>query len=251
MPVHSEPAARPTADQLGGALGGSIDAVSAVSEVTRRLLTYFTSDAIKPGDRLPPERQLALTLGVGRSAVREALAALEILGVVTVRPGSGTYLRGKASELLPQTLSWGMLIGTPQTRDLIGVRHGLEVQAARLAAALGTPEAIAEIGRHLETMADTIEDYKAFVAADMRFHQAVVAAAQNTLLADLLQTARSLLRVWVERALDNPDQAHRTLAEHRAVYDALTGGNCDQAAAAMNTHMESAAERLTRFLAGS
>src|SRR6476661_2311336 len=116
MPVHSEPAASPTADQLGGALGGSIDAVSAVSEVTRRLLTYFTSDAIQPGDRLPPERQLALTLGVGRSAVREALAALEILGVVTVRPGSGTYLRGKASELLPQTLSWGMLIGTPPPR---------------------------------------------------------------------------------------------------------------------------------------
>ena len=157
MPVHSEPAANPTADQLGGARGGSIDAVSAVSEVTRRLLTYFTSDAIQPGDRLPPERQLALTLGVGRSAVREALAALEILGVVTVRPGSGTYLRGKASELLPQTLSWGMLIGTPQTHDLIGVRHGLEVQAARLAAVLGTPEAIAEIARHLETMTDTIE----------------------------------------------------------------------------------------------
>jgi GntR family transcriptional regulator, transcriptional repressor for pyruvate dehydrogenase complex len=225
MPVHSEPAASPTADQLSGALGGSIDAVSAVSEVTRRLLTYFTSDAIQPGDRLPPERQLALTLGIGRSAVREALAALEILGVVTVRPGSGTYLRGKASELLPQTLSWGMLIGTP--------------------------EAIAEIGRHLETMADTIEDYKAFVAADMRFHQAVAAAAQNTLLADLLQTARSLLRVWVERALDDLDQAHRTLAEHRAVYDALTAGNRDQAAAAMNTHMDSAAERLTGFLAAS
>ena len=100
---------------------------------------------------------------------------MEILGVVTVRPGSGTYLRGKASELLPQTLSWGMLIGTPQTRDLIGVRHGLEVQAARLAAALGTPEAIAELARHLETMADTIEDYTAFVAADMQFHQAVAA----------------------------------------------------------------------------
>jgi GntR family transcriptional repressor for pyruvate dehydrogenase complex len=144
-----------------------------------------------------------------------------------------------------------MLIGAPQTRDLIGVRHGLEVQAARLAAMLGTPEAIAEIGRHLETMADTIEDYKAFVAADMRFHQAVAAAAQNTLLVDLLQTARSLLRVWVERALNEADQAHRTLAEHRAVYDALTTGNRDQAAAAMNAHMDSAAERLTGFLAAS
>ena len=49
MPVHSEPAANPTAEQLGDALGGSIDAVSAVSEVTRRLLTYFTSDTIQPG----------------------------------------------------------------------------------------------------------------------------------------------------------------------------------------------------------
>ena len=248
MPVHSQPVAGPTPDQLSGALGGSIDAVSAVSEVTRRLLTYFTSDAIQPDDGLPPERQLALTLGIGRSAVREALAALEILGVVTVRPGSGTYLRGKASELLPQTLSWGLLIGPPQTRDLMGVRHGLEVQAARLAAVLGTPEAIAEIERHLETMADTIEDYNAFVAADMRFHQAVAVAAQNTLLADLLQTVRSLIRVWVERALNDPDQARLTFTEHQAVFDAITAGDPDQAAAAMNTHMDTAAERLTGFL---
>src|SRR6187402_1603631 len=134
MPVHSEPAASATADQLSGALGGSIDAVSAVSEVTRRLLTYFTSDAIQPGDRLPPERELASTLGIGRSAVREALAALEILGVVDVRPGSGTYLRGSASELLPETLSWGLMIGAPRTHELIAVRAELEIMAARLAA---------------------------------------------------------------------------------------------------------------------
>src|SRR6478609_4643661 len=164
MPVHSVPAANPTAEQLGGALGGSIDAVSAVSEVTRRLLTYFTSDAIQPGNRLPPERQLALTLGVGRSAVREALAALELLGVVTVRPGSGTYLRGRASELLPQTLSWGMLIGTPETRELMGVRHGLEVQAARLAAGGATQDEINEIDQHLKAMADNVDDYPEFVA---------------------------------------------------------------------------------------
>jgi GntR family transcriptional repressor for pyruvate dehydrogenase complex len=251
MPIHSEPAANPTAEQLGGALGGSIDAVSAVSEVTRRLLTYFTSDAIQPGNRLPPERQLALTLGVGRSAVREALGALEILGDVTVRPGSGTYMRGKASELLPQTLSWGMLIGEPKTRELIGVRHGLEVQAARLASAAITDPALDNLAGHLAAMEANKVNFAEFVAADMRFHQAVAAAAQNTLLADLLQTARSLLRVWVERALHDPDQAQRTLAEHRAVYDALKSGDRDQAAAAMNTHMDSAAKRLTGFLAAS
>ena len=53
-------------------------------------------------------------------------------------------------------------------------------------------------------MADTFEDYGAFVAADMQFHQAIAAAAENALLADLLQTARSLIRVWVERALQRP-----------------------------------------------
>nr|WP_235472331.1 GntR family transcriptional regulator [Frigoribacterium sp. Leaf44] len=65
----------------------------------------LVGDPDAPGSRLPPERQLAERLGVGRSAVREALAALEILGIVTVRPGSGTYLRDQTSELLPTTLS--------------------------------------------------------------------------------------------------------------------------------------------------
>jgi DNA-binding transcriptional MocR family regulator len=96
------------------ALGGSIASTTAVTEVTRRLLDFFTTGTVAPGDRLPPERQLRRSMGVGRSAVREALAALEVLGVVDVRPGSGTYLRGRASELLPQTLSWGILIGEPR-----------------------------------------------------------------------------------------------------------------------------------------
>lgn len=81
---------------------GSLGQGSVVSEVAERLLTYFTSGDIAPGTRLPAERQLAAPLGVGRSAVREALAALEILGIVVVRPGSGTYLRDGISELLPE-----------------------------------------------------------------------------------------------------------------------------------------------------
>src|SRR6476659_10626137 len=249
MPVHSVPAANPTAEQLGGALGGSIDAVSAVSEVTRRLLTYFTSDAIQPGNRLPPERQLALTLGVGRSAVREALAALELLGVVDVRPGSGTYLRGRASELLPQTLSWGMLIGAPKTRELIDVRHALEVQAARLAAATSNPDDIAELEDQLATMESHVDgDYGAFVTADMHFHQTVAGAADNALLEDLLQSVRSLIRVWVERALNDSEHARLACAEHRAVLATLRGHDADAAASAMSTHMDTARRRLLEFL---
>src|SRR5690349_3940309 len=113
---------------------GVLPSGTPVSEVARRMLDLFTGGSIAAGTRLPPERQLAATLGVGRSAVREALAALEILGIVDVRPGSGTYLRDSVSELLPRTLSWGLMLGAPRTRDLVELRSGLEVQAAQLAA---------------------------------------------------------------------------------------------------------------------
>src|SRR3954452_3251534 len=108
---------------------GALPSGTPVSEVARRLMDLFTSGSLEPGTRLPPERHLAATLGVGRSAVREALAALEILGIVDVRPGSGTYLRDGISELLPRTLSWGLMLGAPRTRELVELRGGLEVQA--------------------------------------------------------------------------------------------------------------------------
>ena len=113
MPAYSD-----KADALSASLT-ALPAGTPSSEVARRLLDLFTSGEMAPGDRLPAERQLAATLQVGRSAVREALAALEILGIVQVRPGAGTYLRGNASELLPQTLRWGLLIGERNTAELL------------------------------------------------------------------------------------------------------------------------------------
>ncbi len=240
MPAHpsSDPAA------LSRALGGSISATSAVAEVTRRLLDWFTSGTLVPGARLPPERQLATSLEVGRSAVREALAALEVLGVVEVRPGSGTYLRSSTSELLPQTLSWGMLLGEPKTRELIGVRHGLEVQAARLAAATIDDEGVTTLGEHLRTMRAHRRDFEAFAAADLRFHQELAERAENALLDQMLQSVRSLIRVWVERAVNDPRHAQTTCTEHAVVVTALRSRDADAAARAMSTHMDSAGARL-------
>jgi GntR family transcriptional repressor for pyruvate dehydrogenase complex len=215
-----------------------------VSEVTRRLLDYFTSGSIQAGARLPPERQLALSMGVGRSAIREALAALEILGVVDVRPGSGTYLRGSISELLPQTLSWGMLLGEPKTRELIGVRHGLEVQVARLAATVIGAEALAAMRSDLDVMRESTSNYAEFVAADMRFHQTLAQNADNALLDEMLQSVRSLIRVWVERALSDSEHAQLTCTEHESILVALTAKDPQAAADAMNRHMDSAGQRL-------
>jgi len=223
---------------------GSLEAGTAVSGVAKRLLEIFTRGDIEPGTRLPPERQLASTLGVGRSAVREALAALEILGIVDVRPGSGTYLRGAASELLPQTLSWGLMLGEPRTIELIEVRGALEIYAARLAAARITPEALDRLGMHVQEMRDSLTNLKAFVEADLQFHLELAQAINNTVLLDLLQSIRSLLRVWVERGVQEPHEALAAIEEHAAVHAALLTGDPDAAASAMAAHMATAGRRL-------
>lgn len=224
---------------------------SVVSEVAERLMAYFTSGDIAPGTRLPSERQLSASLGVGRSAVREALAALEILGIVIVRPGSGTYLRDGVSELLPRTLSWGLMLGEPRTRELVELRGGLEVQAVELAAQRITDEALARLETFLRGMRESGSDYAAFVEADSYFHREIAVSSGNQVLQELLQSIRSLLRIWVDRALR--DQAHAEVAvqEHAEVLEALKKHDKTAAALAMKSHMDSAASRLLADFATS
>lgn len=217
---------------------------TAVAEVVKQLIALLTTGELAPGSRLPPERQLAEELGVGRSAVREALAALEILGIVSVRPGSGTYLRDSTSELLPTTLSWGLMLSASRTRELIEVRGALEIQAATFAATRATDEAIAMLGQHIETMRATLDDLHRFVEADVRFHLQIASSADNVVLHDLLQSVRSLLRLWVERGLRDRDQGEVALREHVAIYDAIAARDPAAAEAAMRVHMATAGDRV-------
>ncbi|MFF2631723.1 FadR/GntR family transcriptional regulator [Microbacterium sp. NPDC058021] len=231
-------------DAIAAALG-ALPAGTPVSEVARRLMDLFTSGSIEPGTRLPPERQLATTLGVGRSAVREALAALEILGIVDVRPGSGTYLRGTASELLPQTLRWGLLIGPRKTGELLELRAGLEIYVARLAAGRAEASTLQEIGAALERMRSSVGDLSAFAEADLDFHNALAAAAGNEQLVDLLHVVRSLLQVYADRAVRDEAEVRTAIDEHDAVGRAVRAGDEDAAASAMAVHMATAAARLS------
>lgn len=230
-------------DAMSAAIG-RVETGSAVSAVAKRLLDYFTSGTIEPGTRLPAERQLATSLGIGRSAVREALAALEILGVVDVRPGSGTYLRGSTSELLPETLNWGLMLAAPRTKELIAVRSQLEIFAARLAATSISDAQLRQLGNHIESMRANIGDRTRFIEADLKFHLQIAQAAENQVLLDLLQSIRSLLRVWVERGLAMEEEAQLALDEHSRVYQALLSRDPDAVETAMRAHMLTAGQRL-------
>lgn len=223
---------------------GTLDSTSVVTEVAERLLAVFTSGQINVGARLPSERTLAASLGVGRSAVREALAALEILGIVIVRPGSGTYLRGGASELLPRTLSWGLMLGEPRTRELVELRSGLEIQAAELAGQRITDEALASLARHVDSMNANTTNFEAFKEADAHFHREIALASGNTVLEDVLQSIRSLLRIWVDRGLRDEQHAALAAKEHTEIYEAIKTRDPANARKVMARHMTTASGRL-------
>ena len=217
---------------------------TAVSEVVKQLIGLLTAGELVPGSRLPPERQLAERIGVGRSAVREALAALEILGIVSVRPGSGTYLRDTTSELLPTTLSWGMMLNATRTRELIEVRSGLEIQAATLAAARIDDADVEKLRGFVDTMREHRDDIDTFLQADIRFHLQIAISADNIVLRDLLQSTRSLLRLWVERGLRDRVQAEAAYREHLDVFEAIAARDPAAAEQAMRRHMSTAGERV-------
>lgn len=216
------------------------------STVAFRLLDLLLDKSMRPGDRLPGERALAETLGVGRSAVREGISALEMLGVVETRVGSGTYMRSGTSELLPSTLSWSMLLDQERTAELSVVRSALERSAAELAAVHRTEEQAQELIALVERQEAASTDPDAYVEADIAFHREIAQMGGNGLLAELLSTTRSLLRVWFEHAVDRQSDIDEAIAEHRAIAQAVAEQDVAAVSLAMDAHMSTATARILR-----
>lgn len=216
------------------------------AEVARRLVDYLLSGGIEPGGRMPSERQLAEAFGVGRSAVREAIAALSLIGLIEVRHGDGTYLKRPDSPLLPQVVEWGLLLGEQRTADLVEARQKIEVDIAGLAALRRTDEDVADLARILSRMEWESRDdapVGAFVDADVEFHLRLADAARNSALRDVLSSIQALLRAWIGRVIA---EGHREQSyhEHVPILAAVRARDVRAAEDAMDEHMQSAARRL-------
>lgn len=219
-------------------------------EVAQSLLSFLLSGELRPGDRIPGERTLSQTLGVGRSALREALKSLTLLGLLEVKPGDGTYLSSTHSSLLPRIVEWGILLGEQHITDLVEARQEIEVSLAGLAAQRRTPEDVTALSDALRAMYDSADDREAYADADVDFHLVVAAVSRNTVLAGVLANIRSLLRVWTTRVVTDEAALRDSLALHPPVFEAIRDGDADRARAAMAHHMERATARLRSTLPG-
>ena len=219
------------------------------ADVTRKLLDWLLSGGIEPSERIASERQLTEALGVGRSAVREAIKTLNALGLLEVRQGSGTYFAGSTSGLLPRVVEWGLLLGERSAHDLMETRRLLEIDIAGLAAERRDPTAIAALEAALEKMRLARSEIPAYVDADVEFHLSLANASQNQVMADLLGSIRSLLDVWARRVLEAAGETETSLKMHEPILRAVKRGDVEASRAAMERHMARAERRLREALA--
>jgi len=221
---------------------------SVATQVARRLVEYIISGEIEPGGRMPSERQLAEAFGVGRSAMREALKSLSMIGLIDVRQGDGTYLKRADAALLPQIIEWGLLIGEQRTLDLVEARQCIEIDIAGLAAIRRTDADLADMERFIQRMERSSNDEDAFVDADVAFHLKLAEAARNSVLRDIHSSIQALLRAWIGRVIHAADSTLPSFEEHIPIFEAIRDQDLEAAKRAMERHMTSAAKRLETTL---
>lgn len=208
---------------------------------------------LRPGDKLPSEKQLCGQFSVSRSVVREAVSQLKSEGLVSSHQGRGVFVNERGTRqsfrLDPTRLD--------DEEDLAYVLELLitiEVAATRLAALRRTPEDLKRIRRALIGMEYAIANDELGDTEDYLFHQSIVDAAQNPHFIALNEYLEQHIRRLIRKARSNTAQYHQDLVEcvqqeHQAIFRAIEAGDPDAAASAAEAHLRNAAERLSTYMA--
>lgn len=203
-------------------------------QVAEQISAWITENGLQAGDRLPPERELAVRLGVSRATLSQALVALEVVGVVAVRHGDGTVLTGAVAS---GRVTDAIRAHADRLPDVLEARDALETKLAALAAQRRTDRDVVAINGALELMERDIEAGGRGVEGDELFHGAVTAAAYSPLLGAMMRTIGELIVETRLESLSQPGRPRDSLAGHRRVADAIAAGDADAAAAAMHEHV--------------
>ena len=207
-------------------------------EIVRQVKAMIAEGRLKGGDRLPPERDLAEKFVVSRTSVREALRALESLGLVEIRPGEGTFVREVSIDSLVEPLALLMVSHREAIGELFEARRLLEPSLAALAAARATPEEVQEMERILEEQAKEIASGRTGLTQDAQFHAAIGAAAHNRAITRLTHAIMDLLTQSREESLNTPGRPTRSHEDHRRVLAAISRRDAEAARRAMLDHIE-------------
>jgi GntR family transcriptional regulator, transcriptional repressor for pyruvate dehydrogenase complex len=206
-------------------------------EIIGQVRDLITSGRLKVGDRLPAERELATTLQVGRSTVREAIRAMESLGILEARPGEGTFLVSNPSEQRPDPVTANAFKSWENQRKLFEVRMVIEPDLAALAARRASFEQIVKMRNILEEQDALVKRGETGIKSDTAFHFLLAEAAGNDVLVRIMDSLMSLLHETREATLHTGGRSVRSMKQHRTILRAIEARDPVAAERRMREHI--------------
>ena len=220
-----------------------------VNVLLNRLTNYFADEVfsgrLNPGDKIESDRNLAEIFEVGRSAIREALKVLDVLGLIEIRPGQGTFLCNDGSNFFMIPLSWSLFLNTEQIESMLDVRYALEVMAARMAASRVQNKNLEELNDIFFKMyaAYHEQDYNMFLELDMEFHLVISKCSENDVIHQLIRTIINFMRKVSSSGMANMEQLQNIYDEHQKIYGFIIAHDQDGAENAMRVHLQASRKR--------
>lgn len=207
-------------------------------QIVEQIEQSILEGALKPGDQLPAERELALQFGVSRTAVREAVKALREKGLVEAYTGRGTFVCDGTSEAVRQSFDLMVKFGLPEaTVHLAQLRQMLEPEIAALAALQIEPQLLATMREAVAVMDRSLRDPNAYIEADLDFHLALAEAAGNPLILSLIDSIVGLLREQRRGIFYVEGGPERGQYHHKRILDAIERHDSSASREAMLAHL--------------
>jgi GntR family transcriptional repressor for pyruvate dehydrogenase complex len=210
-------------------------------EIVGQIKQLIIDGKLQPGDKLLSERELSEKLNVSRASVREAFSALEIMGIITIRPGEGSFVRQVSYEGMLEPLAFLLQVEISDITQVLEVRKILEVETAALAAERATPAGLTEIRRALDYMREELEARGIGDQSDDAFHLALAQAADNPILVKVMSTISDLMtntfRVLRQKLFLIDHMGDYIYYSHLRIYEAIAAGDPKLARSRMLDHL--------------
>jgi GntR family transcriptional regulator, transcriptional repressor for pyruvate dehydrogenase complex len=213
-----------------------------VYEDVARQIERLILKKLRPGDKLPSERELAELLSVSRSSIRDAIRSLELMGMVEPRQGAGTIVCEITSNSLANPLGNVLKRKEELMGELLDFRRILEPPLAARAATHVSPEEISEMESILDRQDQKLRKGESTIAEDSEFHYSVAMASGNSVVLKVLDILMDLLRDTRERSLQVEGRPQKSLAGHRKILSAIKRHDAEGAKTAMRRHIEDVEE---------
>lgn len=221
-------------------------------EIAEQIRSLVTDGQLQPGDRLPSERELAERLQVSRASVREALSALEMMGLLEILSGEGTFIKEVNIDSVVAPLAWMLSLEKDTVLELLEVRKILETQAVVLAAGRAEMDELAEMREALEEMKSDLESGRLGDVADHHFHYAIANGTKNKILVRLMNavsdTMQKTLKASRTKLYEREEIPMRLYLEHLGIFKAIEDKSPKDACELMLKHLQGVEEEYLRDL---